>query len=614
MGVLTGNTARVALGWLLFHGFFKAHFVDGGAGQNLERGEITEEIKRYLFLALTCHIQRLPAGQDQGYQYNELKFHVLHPFVIARKRFRLNDDRPRGKSAKMSAYERREIELQADTLGNIDKEFEVYFRFFSRRIAIAPAHLPRKARASGKAGSRADDELTLTLAHLLLIECLRHYRSNGETVTVSHFRQFDVFDRRLTNDPELLQALERIGRLYAGEKTCGRFIHNSKGEVLRRKVGILHIKVDNCVVPVAEELSLAQVLECLPRRLHRDIIPIKTVSGWKTPRAYSAFINLIKELSTPYYRMMQTGLPPDLLYECDHNGTLVMDGDIPRQRLSHAKIKSLQILVKAIDRICAREHLGQARRQDSELVKQAWQCCYAGEHPKKSKGYATFERFMESKEGRYLAGLKQNISRVAKAGQDRPDLAPMINRLRELLFAEEFDLVEIAFRDRACCDRDSLLKIVSARADLREMTSFPYNLFPPKRRSAVFVWFLAGFLQHRSHADESINDDTIGNQYFRRWLLRAFSLEAAAAIFESDLKDAASQNHLRARNLMNQIAITEPFSWLNTENLADKLEVFDFFSRRCQRPIPKDWHERWSEQPTRHGSARNSSFGQEVMR
>lgn len=615
---LTPRNILNVLGWTLFNDFISRTLIrpdDRTAhGKTADRKTADETavpaaaprldfgviLERYMVLLLTTHYKGSLAAASgdstvPAIAYPDLKFHIVPSFIRARRRFL--------KEAEANGYPRNRFDYARVTDWGIayggHGEAEHFAQQFGRRLAISSTHLPHKTNPRARR--------TYTSAHRLLFAFLRCYRrrdddGGGALITVQPFRQREIArDEIRENDPDLLAALRTIESLFDAEG--GNFQRYSKASSLRNSCGYLHIRVGCSVVPVPEEMSLPQVLQCLPPFIDPVALPQGQGKTFVPTEVYTCFLDLVKELGHTYLRWSLTGLPLSLMVAegaetaaVPPNGKRAPGRGQPKA-LSAAKLKTLSALYVQAARTAEREGRSFSYQQPgTQDLERAWNDLYGptASGVRKVAGYTTFNALMKTPEGQLFAGL-QPRDKIALPPQ--PESTALNRVLDDGLLAEERDALESIQRSQGVVPLDDLPGLAACHDPFRQVGAFPYGVFPPTKRPQLLGWLL-------SHLAA---DDCLWQQ--SRWPDRYFqtlgycqSPAEAAIRFRQDLASHNDDTRRSAERLRDELASRKPFAWLAAAGDAERLEVYDFFWRRLRRRPDPDWHIRWSERSLDSGT------------
>ncbi|ALG74127.1 hypothetical protein VY88_18550 [Azospirillum thiophilum] len=566
-----------AFGWTLFKDLIARtliHPVDGKAPKMPKDTEFAILLERYVVLFLTTHYTDTLIAANENYAapkiiYPELKFHIVPAFIRARRRFL--------KEAAERNYPSDRIDYQRMTDWGISDgghaEAEHFAQQIGRRLTISSTHLP-----SNKHPARR----SYTSAHRLLFAFLRCYRRDVELVTVRPFRHHTITDRIQENDPELLRSLTAIRDLFHAEG--GRFQRYSKAQNLRSRCGSLHIQVGNSVIPVPEEMSLPQVLQCLPLFIDPVALPRGEGKAFVPTEVYTCFLDFVKELAHSYLRWAQSGLPLSLIAGLEEN----------RKAISAPRLKTITALYKQTVRNAESEGRKASYPPGRTDLEIAWRQLYGAETGtrKAVAGYRSFYDFTQTPEGRFLAGIqpRETVMAPPQLPPDATDHAALLAMLKGGLLAREADAVDIIWQTMESDDLDALPEAAARHAPFTGVTVFPYGVFPPDKRPLVLKWVL----EHLMTDDVNVwQSSEWPDKYFQTLTWYSHPADAADR-FRQDAVPG-TYGHLAAARLQKALASRIPFSWLSAASDAERLEVYDFFWRRLRKSPDPEWHVPWSK-------------------
>lgn len=298
----------------------------------------------------------------------------------------------------------RKDEIAPDPDEHFQEELLCYVSLLGRRVTATNSLLGENLAATDR----------FTAAQVLLLELLRAGAADdawggAELVRLSAPTESYGDDARFSAvGDKLKERLKEEGRRG--------YLKNSASPTLLERFGVAHIRIGAWDAPIPEELSLFDVLACLPLPLAGDLVSSNS--------ALTALQNLILTLNRPYGNRVRTGLPFDAHFvwmSLEAGATAGEDEEVEDVgcgvglRLSDVKCRTIGNLREEIFRTYG------PGRTSAETVRAVWPKIMAEQRVNgQSNGYrGDVERFLETREGRYF--VDQRLMRFQASSSQNND-------------------------------------------------------------------------------------------------------------------------------------------------------------------------------------------------
>lgn len=287
----------------------------------------------------------------------------------------------------------RKDELEPEPLDYFQQEILCYFSLLGRRITATNSLL----------GDKLADSNRFTAAQVFLLELLRASAANGAWNSAELVRLPNPV-KDYGTDACFAEVGDKLEK-FLHEEIQRKYLKNSASPTLIQRYGVAHIRIDEKITPIPEELSLFDVLSCISLPLTDDIV--------SSDAAWAALQNLIFTLNRPYANRVRTGLPFDAHFTwmalasdaaADENDEDDVEdvGCGVGIRLSDVKCRTIGNLRKEIVKTYGRGRI------NAETVRAVWPKVIAEQKKAgQSDGYrGDVEKFLEIREGRLFVDQK----------------------------------------------------------------------------------------------------------------------------------------------------------------------------------------------------------------